>query len=83
MGRRTLVLAIAVLLAAVSGYALFSYLTSVEDDIKSGISEVIVYWADGAETSYGSLSAGAVYSLQRGVSTAVRKSNVDDALEPL
>ena len=45
MGRRTLVLAIAVLLAAVSGYALFSYLTSVEDDIKSGISEVIVYRA--------------------------------------
>jgi len=45
MGRRTLVLAIAVLLAAVSGYALFSYLTSVEGDIKSDISEVIVYRA--------------------------------------
>ncbi len=28
MGRRTLVLVIAVLLAAVSGYALFQYLTS-------------------------------------------------------
>ncbi len=45
MGRRTLVLAIAVLLAAVSGWALFSYLTSVEDDIKSDISEVVVYRA--------------------------------------
>ncbi|KAA3638864.1 MAG: hypothetical protein DWP92_05500, partial [Armatimonadetes bacterium] len=45
MGRRTLVLVIAVLLAAVSGYALYQYLTSVEDDIRADISEVIVYRA--------------------------------------
>ncbi|MCZ7532994.1 MAG: RcpC/CpaB family pilus assembly protein [Acidimicrobiia bacterium] len=45
MGRRTLVLVIAVLLAAVSGYALFQYLTSVEDDIRADISEVVVYRA--------------------------------------
>lgn len=45
MGRRTLVLVIAVLLAGISGFALYQYLTSVEDDIRSDISEVIVYRA--------------------------------------
>ncbi len=45
MGRRTLVLVIAVLLAGISGFALYQYLSSVEDDIRSDISEVIVYRA--------------------------------------
>ncbi len=45
MGRRTLVLVIAVLLAGISGFALYQYLTNVEDDIRSDISEVIVYRA--------------------------------------
>lgn len=45
MGRRTLVLVIAVLLAAVSGFALYQYLTSVEDEIRADISEVVVYRA--------------------------------------
>lgn len=46
MGRRTLVLVIAVLLAGISGFALYQYLSSVEDDIRSDISEVIVYRAN-------------------------------------
>lgn len=45
MGRRTLVLVVAVLLAAISGYAVYQYLTSVEEDIKADISEVVVYRA--------------------------------------
>jgi len=45
MGRRTLVLVIAVLLAAISGYAVYQYLTSVEDDIRADVEEVIVYRA--------------------------------------
>jgi Flp pilus assembly protein CpaB len=46
MGRRTLVLVIAVLLAGISGFALYQYLSSVEDDIRSDISEVVVYRAN-------------------------------------
>jgi Flp pilus assembly protein CpaB len=45
MGRRTLVLVIAVLLAAISGYAVYQYLTSVEDDIRADVEEVIVFRA--------------------------------------
>lgn len=45
MGRRTIVLVIAVLLAAISGFALWSYLTGVEDDIRADITEVRVYRA--------------------------------------
>ena len=35
MGRRTLVLIIAVALAAISGFAIWQYLTNVEDDIRA------------------------------------------------
>jgi len=58
-----------------------SYLTSNDGVVHVGIgdetavNEVIVYWADGDETSYGSLPARAAYSLRRGVSTAVRLSS--------
>jgi len=45
MGRRTLVLVIAVALAGISGYAVWQYLTSVEDDLRSDIAEVVVYRA--------------------------------------
>lgn len=45
MGRRTLVLVIAVLLAAFSGLALYQYLTSVESGIRADIAEVVVYRA--------------------------------------
>jgi len=45
MGRRTLVLVIAVALAVVSGYAVWQYLTSVEDDAAAQFSEVEVYRA--------------------------------------
>jgi hypothetical protein len=43
MGRRTIVLVIALLLAVVSGFAIWSYLSSVESDIRADISEVRVY----------------------------------------
>jgi Flp pilus assembly protein CpaB len=45
MGRRTLVLVIAVALAAVSGYAVWQYLSSVGDDAAAEYSEVEVYRA--------------------------------------
>ena len=45
MGRRTVVLVIAIVLAVVAGFAVWQYLTSVEDDIRSDISEVRVYRA--------------------------------------
>ena len=46
MGRRTLVLIIAIALAAISGFAIYQYLTNVEDDIRADIAEVIVYRAN-------------------------------------
>ena len=45
MGRRTLVLVIAVALAGISGYAVWQYLTNVEGDLRSDIAEVVVYRA--------------------------------------
>ncbi|MGI9585047.1 MAG: Flp pilus assembly protein CpaB [Acidimicrobiia bacterium] len=45
MGRRTLVLVIAVALAAISGFAIWQYLTNVESDIRADIAEVGVYRA--------------------------------------
>jgi Flp pilus assembly protein CpaB len=43
MGRRTIVLVIALLLAAVSGFAIWRYLSSIESDIRADIAEVRVY----------------------------------------
>lgn len=45
MGRRILVLAIAVALAVISGYAVWQYLISVEVDIKADVQEVEVFRA--------------------------------------
>ncbi len=45
MGRRTLVLVIALALAAISGYAVWQYLTSVEEGVAADFSEVEVYRA--------------------------------------
>lgn len=45
MGRRTIVLVIALALAVLSGFAVFNYLSSVEDDIKADIVEVKVFRA--------------------------------------
>lgn len=45
MGRRTLVLVIAVALAAISGYAVWQYLSSVGDDAAAEFTEVEVYRA--------------------------------------
>lgn len=42
MGRRTIVLVVALLLAALSAFAVFNYLSSVEDDIRGDIVEVKV-----------------------------------------
>ncbi len=45
MGRRSLVLIIALALAAVSGFSVWQYLSSVEDEARSEVQEVIVYRA--------------------------------------
>ncbi len=45
MGRRTLVLVIAVALAVISGYAVWQYLSSVEEDAAAQFTEVEVYRA--------------------------------------
>ena len=45
MGRRTIVLVIAIALAAVSAFAVWRYLTTVESDIHADIGEVHVYRA--------------------------------------
>ena len=45
MGRRTIVLVIAIALAAVSASAVWRYLTTVESDIRADIAEVRVYRA--------------------------------------
>jgi Flp pilus assembly protein CpaB len=57
MGKRTLVLAVALILAAVSAFSVWQYLSSIEDDIRRDIEEVRVFRAtedieagtDGAE----------------------------------
>ncbi len=48
MGRRTLVLVIAVVLAVISGYSVWQYLSSVEESAKAEFSEVEVYRATSA-----------------------------------
>jgi|AMFO01.1.fsa_nt_gi Flp pilus assembly protein CpaB len=45
MGRRTIVLVIAVILAAVSGFAIWRYLSTVEEDVRANVTEVRVYRA--------------------------------------
>jgi Flp pilus assembly protein CpaB len=45
MGRRTIVLVIAIALAAVSAFAVWRYLTTVESDIRADIAEVQIYRA--------------------------------------
>jgi Flp pilus assembly protein CpaB len=45
MGRRTIVLVIAIALAAVSAFAVWRYLTTVESDLRADIAEVQVYRA--------------------------------------
>ncbi len=73
MGRRTLVLVIAVALAAISGFAIWQYLTNVEDDIRADIAEVGVYRATEP------IAAGAPGEESRALieeSTALRESVV-------
>ena len=45
MGRRSLVLIVALALAAVSGFSVWQYLSNVEDEARSEVQEVIVYRA--------------------------------------
>ena len=73
MGRRTLVLIIAVALAAISGFAIYQYLTGVEDDIRANIAEVGVYRA--TETIAAGLAGSEAQPLIE-ASTALRESIV-------
>lgn len=45
MGKRTIVLVIALILAAISAFAVWRFLTQVEDDAREGLNEVTVYRA--------------------------------------
>ncbi|MCP3997462.1 MAG: Flp pilus assembly protein CpaB [bacterium] len=45
MGRRSLVLIIALALAAVSAFSVWQYLSNVEDEVRSDVQEVVVYRA--------------------------------------
>lgn len=45
MGKRTLVLAVALILAAVSAFSVWQYLSGIEDDVRQDIDEVRVYRA--------------------------------------
>jgi Flp pilus assembly protein CpaB len=75
MGRRTLVLVIAVALAAISGFAIWQYLSNVEGDIRADISEVGVYRA--SEAIISGLPGEEAKSLIA-ESTALRESVVFD-----
>lgn len=75
MGRRTLVLIIAVALAAISGFAIYQYLTNVEDDIRADIAEVVVYRAN---TSIASGTAGEEARAVIEETTALRENVVFD-----
>ncbi len=75
MGRRTLVLAIAVALATISGYAVWQYLSSVESDIRSDIAEVVVYRAT-APIAAGDTGSDARSRIAKG--TALREQVVFD-----
>ncbi len=45
MGRRTVVLVVAVILGALAAWGIFAFLTNVEDDAREGLSEVAVFRA--------------------------------------
>ena len=45
MGRRTIVLFVALILAAVSAFAVWRYLSTVEDNVRKDIAEVVVWRA--------------------------------------
>lgn len=45
MGKRTIVLVVALVLAAISAFAVWQFLTQVEDDAREGLNEVTVYRA--------------------------------------
>ena len=45
MGKRTLVLAVALILAAVSAFSVWQYLSNIEDDVRRDIDEVRVFRA--------------------------------------
>jgi Flp pilus assembly protein CpaB len=77
MGRRTLVLVIAVALAAISGFAIWQYLSNVEGDIRADIQEVGVYRvADDAAIAAGTTGEEAKASIVE--STALREAVVFD-----
>jgi Flp pilus assembly protein CpaB len=73
MSRRTVVLLVALLLSAVASFSVWRYLTTVEDNVRSDISEVVVYRAS-ATIPEGTSGAEARASIERSTDLAV---NVD------
>jgi pilus assembly protein CpaB len=66
MGRRALVLVIALVLAGVAAFSIFQYLSGIEEDVLAGQEEVIVYRAinpiaEGTEGNFILQGAGTLY----------------------
>lgn len=70
MSRRTVVLLFALLLSAAAAFSVWRYLTTVEENVRSDISEVVVYRAD-ATIAQGTSGAEARASIVRSTDLAV------------
>ena len=74
MGRRTIVLAVAIVLAAIAAWGIFAFLTNVEDDAREGLSEVDVYRA----TEFIDRGADGTASIGKFVQGTVLEENLPD-----
>lgn len=66
MGRRALVLVVALVLAGVAAFSIFQYLTNIEEELKAGREEIIVFravqqLAEGTEGSFVLQNEGVLY----------------------
>jgi len=75
MGKRTLVLAVALILAAVSAFSVWQYLSNIEDDIRRDIDEVRVYRAT-QDIDTGTEGAEAALVIEESIAL---RENVDPA----
>lgn len=75
MSRRTVVLLVSLLLAAIAAFAVWSYLTSVEDNVRADLSEVVVFRAS-APIEVATAGTDASSSIEQ--STALSESIVFD-----
>ncbi len=79
MSRRTVVLLVALLLSAAASFSVWRYLTTVEDNVRSDISEVVVYRAT-ATIPEGTSGAEAQASIARSTDLAVNVAFPDSTI---